>query len=398
MRLLTRLIARATALRHRPQRTTRVLALAISLLTVAGADADEVDDFIARQMSRQHIPGLSLAVLKDGKPVKVRGYGLANLETATPATPETVFQIGSVSKQFIAAAIVRLADEGKLSLDDAVHTHLSETPETWRAITLRHLLTHTSGLVRETPGLQLKAQPPLDAIRAAFPIPLVFASGKKWQYSNLGYFVLAEVITRAAQRPWPEYLQQRVFAPLGMTATRTTSVEELVSPRASGYHWMDREAYQNAPSLPGVRPSGAFLSSALDLARWDAALQSEAIFSPEQRAMLWTPVKLRDGTEKPYGLGWELAKLGKHDVARHSGTMLGFRAHILRLRDTGWTFIVLTNATQAMPERIAQGVAAYYLPELKPAQPGRALRLHCPLRHSPATAVDTSWAATGSYS
>lgn len=342
-----------------------MLAIVAGLLAVARASAEDVDEFIARQMSRQHIPGLSLAVLKDGKPVKVQGYGMANLETATPTTPETLFQIGSVSKQFIAAAILRLAEEGKLSLDDALHTHLSDIPETWRPITLRHLLTHTSGLVRETPGLQLKAQAPGEAIRAALPLPLAFAPGEKWLYSNLGYFVLAEVITRAAQRPWPQYVHERIFAPLGMTATRTTSMEELIPRRASGYHWMDGEAYHNAPGLPGVRPSGAFLSTALDMARWDAALRSDALFSPEQRASLWAPVKLSDGTEKPYGLGWELAKLGKHAVARHSGTMLGFRAHILCLRDAGWTIVVLTNATQALPERIAQGVAACYLPELK---------------------------------
>ncbi|HEX2851819.1 MAG TPA: serine hydrolase [Opitutaceae bacterium] len=348
-----------------------VLTAIVGVAAAAGARADETDDYIAAQMSRQHIPGLSLAVLKDGKPLKVQGYGLANLELGTHATPETVFQIGSVSKQFIAAGIALLSEAGKVGLDDPVRKYLEDAPETWQAITVRHLLTHTSGLIRETPGLQLKVQSEIDAIRAAYSAPLAFAPGEKWQYSNLGYFVLAEIISRATQIPWPQYLQERIFAPLGMRATRTTTVEELVPHRATGYHWMDSSKYQNAQIVPGVRPSGAFLSSVLDLAKWNAALHADTLFSSQQRELLWTPVKLNDGSEKPYGFGWELGKAGKHRQVKHAGTMIGFRSHMLLFPDDGLTVVVLTNATQAVPEKIAAGVAALYLPDLKLQQPKR---------------------------
>lgn len=348
-----------------------ILGLLFCLGANGGARADEIDDFVAAQMSRQHIPGLSLAVLKDGKPVKVKGYGIANLELDTRATPATVYQIGSVSKQFIAAGIVLLAQEGKVGLDDPVGKYIEDTPEAWRAITVRHALTHTSGLVRETPELQLKAQSDIDAIRSAYSLPLSFEPGEKWQYSNLGYFVLAEIISRAARIPWPQYIQQRIFLPLGMSATRTTTVEELVSQRASGYHWMDGSKYRNAQIVPGVRPSGAFLSSVLDLARWDAVWYSDEMFSPQQRELMWTPVTLNDGSEKPYGFGWEVGTTGGHRQVKHAGTMLGFRSQLLRFPDDRLTVIVLTNATQSSPEKVALGVAAFYIPDLKPPQPRR---------------------------
>lgn len=347
------------------------LAFVICAVVSRSARADQVDDYVTAQMSRQHIPGLSLVVLKGGVPVKSKGYGISNLELGTRATPETVYQIGSVSKQFIAAGIVRLVEEGKIRLDDSVRAFLSDAPASWQAITVRHVLTHTSGLVRETPGLQLKAQSDIDAIRAGYATPLAFAPGEKWQYSNLGYFVLAEIISRAAQTPWPRYLQERIFSPLGMTATRTTTAEELIPQRASGYHWMDHNQYRNAPSLPGVRPSGALLSNVVDLAKWDAALYSDKVFSPEQRELMWAPVKLNDGSEKPYGFGWEVGKAGTHRQVKHAGTMLGFRAQLLRFPDDRLTIVVLTNATQASPEKIAFGVAARYLPDLKPAQRAR---------------------------
>lgn len=345
--------------------------MGLVVLCAAVVRADEIDDTVAAQMSRQHIPGLALAVLQDGKPLKVQGYGFENLETATRAVPETVFQIGSVSKQFIAAGILRLSDEGKVGLDDSIRKYLGDAPDAWQPVTLRHLLSHTSGLVRETPDLQLKVQSVSDAVRAAYPTPLAFAPGEKWQYSNLGYFALAEVITQASGVPWPRYLQERIFGPLGMTATRTTSVEELVLHRAAGYQWMDRNQYQNAPVIPGVRPSGAFLSSVIDLARWDAALQSDEQVSPAHRQLMWAATKLNDGSEKPYGFGWELGKLGRHAVVKHSGTMLGFRSHILRFVDERLTIVVLTNATQAVPEKISLGIAAHYLPDLKAQQTRR---------------------------
>jgi len=344
------------------------LALVVWVAAVSGARADEIDDYVTAQMSKQHIPGLSLAVLKDGKPVKVKGYGVSNLELGTPATPDSVYMIGSVSKQFIAAGIVLLNKEGKVGLEDSIAKYLPDAPEAWQPITVRHALTHTSGLTTKAliPGFDpVKPQSDADLIKAAYALPLDSKPGDKHAYSNLGYYVLAEIIHRAAQKPWPQYLQERIFAPLGMNATRTTTLEELVPHRVDGYEWKDGK-YRQGGTLIGVMPSGAFLSSVQDMAKWDAALYADEPFSQQQREMMWTPVKLNDGSEKPYGFGWIVGKVGQHRQVRHAGTMAGFRAEMTRFVDDQLTVIVLTNVGQALPEGIALGVAALYLPDLLP--------------------------------
>ena len=344
------------------------LPLMAALLTLAGAEparADRIDDIVGAQMKKQHIPGVSIAVLRDGKPIKTKGYGLANLELGTPATPETVYQIGSVSKQFIAAGVVLLAGDGKLTLDEPVTKYLDDAPAAWRAVTLKHLLTHTSGLVRDTPDLQMKSQTVLEAIRGAYATPLAFPPGEKLQYSNIGYFVLAEVITRAAGTPWPQFMQQRVFAPLGMTATRTTTNDDLVPRRASGYLW-STDRYVNAQNPAGVRPSGAFLSTVQDLARWDQALRDDRLFTAKQRELLWTPVTVNDGSTQPYGLGWEISRVGEHRLVRHGGSMMGFRSDLSRYLDDGLTVVVLTNSGVSLPEKISGSISASLIEGLQP--------------------------------
>jgi CubicO group peptidase (beta-lactamase class C family) len=333
----------------------------------SAASADQIDDLVTAQMERQHIPGVSIALLKNGKVLKSRGYGVANAELGVPATADTVYQIGSVSKQFIAAGILLLSREGRLSLEDGVGRFIEDAPAAWRPITVRQLLTHTSGLIREVSGNELKVQPDIDAIRAGYAAPLQFAPGTKMEYSNLGYFVLAEIITRAAGQPWPQYIDARIFAPLAMKATRTTTVANLVPNRSAGYVWADG-AYRNTPEVPNVRPSGAFLSTVADLARWDAALNSDILFSAQERQLMWTPVKLEDGSSRPYGFGWRIENAGGHRQVHHAGTMLGYRGQISRFVDDGISVIVLTNSGQALTERIITRVADLYIPDLLPSR------------------------------
>jgi CubicO group peptidase (beta-lactamase class C family) len=164
-----------------------VLALVLLLGAPTAVRADKVDDLVKAEMQRQRITGVSVAVVKDGKIIKTGGYGLANAELNIPATPETVYQIGSVSKQLIAAGILILAQDGRLSVDDKISKYVEGTPETWKDITLRHLLTHTSGIQREAPGFNpQKVQADADVIRTAYPLPLRFAPGEKWEYSIRG--------------------------------------------------------------------------------------------------------------------------------------------------------------------------------------------------------------------
>ncbi len=341
-------------------------SLILVLMASAVAKADKVDDFVKAEMQRQRITGASVAVVKEGKVIKAEGYGLANVEHNLPARAETVYQIGSVSKQLIAAGILLLFQDGRLSLDDKISKYLEGTPDTWKDINIRHLLTHTSGIVREAPGFNpARIQEDAEVIKTAYPLPLRFTPGEKWEYCNVGYFSLAEIIRKVSGKPWSEYLQERVFQPLGMSATRTTTLTEVVSNRADGYVLRDGKL-RNAESYLALRPSGAFLSTVLDLAKWDAVLYTDQILNAATRELMWTPVKLNSGATHPYGFGWEVGATGGHKRVSHGGSLPGFRATISRYLDDKLTVIVLTNSDNANPGAIALGVAETYIPGLVP--------------------------------
>ncbi|MFY9557481.1 MAG: serine hydrolase [Blastocatellia bacterium] len=348
------------------RKSTPLFALVILLFATVVAQADKLDDYVKAEMQRQHIPGTSIAVLKDGKIIKAEGYGLANVELNVPARPETVYKIGSVSKQLIATGILILIQDGKLSFDDKISKFLEGTPDTWKEITVRHLLTHTSGLVREAPGFDpLKIQDDADVIKTAYPLPLRFAPGEKWEYCNVGYFSLAEIIRKVSGKPWGDYLNERLFLPLEMNATRTTTMTEIIQNRANGYVWRNGKL-ENASILLSLRPSGAFLSSVLDLAKWDAALYADKILKPPVRDQMWMPVKLNSGATHPYGFGWELSAVTGHKLVHHGGSLPGFRSQISRFVDDKLTVVVLTNGDNANPNSIALGIAAFYIPGLIP--------------------------------
>ncbi len=343
------------------------------LLFVATIRADRVDDHIRAEMKRQNIPGVSVAVIRDGKVIKAEGYGLANSELAFPATAETVYKIGSVSKQFIAAGILLLVQENKVDLDDKISKFLTGTSDTWKEITIRHLLTHTSGITREPPAFDpLKIQNDEEVIKSAYPLPLRFSPGERFEYSNTGYFILAEIITKAAQKPWAEYLHERIFTPSGMASTRPTSVSEIISKRADGYVRVNGKL-QNAEDYLAIRPSGAFLSSVLDLAKWDAALYSSSILNQSVRDQMWSPVKLNNGNSHPYGFGWYLETIGGHKAVRHGGSLPGFRAEYIRFMDNKLSIVILANGDNANLGPFALGIANHYIPGLFPQR--RAIKL-----------------------
>src|SRR4030095_16732920 len=342
------------------------IALALLLTASVSAQVNEVGEYIKGEMQKQRIPGLSLAVVKNGKAILAEGYGLANVELNVPVKADTVFKIGSVSKQFLATGIMLLVQQGKVGLDDKISKYLEGTPETWNAISVRHLLTHTSGLVREAPGFDpFKVQSDADVIKTAYPLPLRFQPGEKWEYRNVGYFILAEIIRKVSGKPWPDYLKERLFAPLEMNATRTTTITDLVPNRANGYLWKAGNQ-QNADIYFALRPSGAFLSTVLDMAKWDAALYTDKILKQSVREQMWTPAKLNSGATHPYGFGWELQTISGHKLVNHGGSLPGFRASFLRFVDDKLTVVVLTNSDNANPATIARGVADLFIPGLIP--------------------------------
>lgn len=326
--------------------------LFLMLAVFAPLSADTIDDIVRAEMSRQHIPGVAIAVMRGGNPERLQSYGLANLELNAAVTANTVFKAGSVSKQFLAAGILLLEQDGKLSIGDPIQKHLPDAPAAWNRITVRHLLSHTSGLVRESPAFNpLRAQSDIEQVRAGYAVPLDFQPGEKYQYSNLGYFTAAEIISRVSGRPWPEFLAARIFLPLGMTSTRTTTVAEIIPNRADGYAWRDGK-YMNELPMLALRPSGALLTTTADLAKWDAALYGDALLTEASKSKMWTSVKLTSGQDAGYGLGWQVKTRNGKRLLDHGGTLGGFKAHYARFPDEQLSFVVLTNQASADPAAI----------------------------------------------
>jgi D-alanyl-D-alanine carboxypeptidase len=346
--------------------TRRIFAL---ILIAAGSRADTLDDIVHAEMDRQHIPGVALGVIREGESARLQGFGTADLEHRIPVTPQTVFKIGSVSKQFIAAGILLLVDEGKLSLDDSVRKFLEDAPADWEGVTVRRLLSHTGGLIREGPGFHpFRVQPDIDVIRSAYSARLEFRPGEKWQYSNIGYFAASEIIRRVSGKPWDEFISERIFQPLGMKASRATTAFAIVPNRAGGYDWQNGE-FRNAVDFLSVRPSGAFLSSLEDLVRWDDALSADVPLKKKLRKLMWEPVPLNDTRSSGYGLGWQIGdRMGKR-VLSHGGTLGGFRSYYVRFPDERLSIIVLTNLSSAKPDDIVWKIAAALMPGLEQPTP-----------------------------
>ena len=339
----------------------RLVAVVLLLTVPAAALADPVDDFVQKQLAASRVPGLSLAVIKDGTVVKVAGYGFADLEKRIPAQPDTVYKIGSVSKQFIATGIMLLVQDGRLTLDDPIARYLKDTPPSWSPITIRHALTHTAGLVRESPSFApTRIQSDADLIAAVYPLPLRFEPGQKWEYSNVGYFILADIIRVVSGRPWPEFLRDRVFAPVGMLSTWPTNTTAEIQKRAVGYTGNDNSL--RADDWPALRASGAFLSTVLDLAKWDAHLSTPRVLEADSRRQMWTPVRLKDGTTAPYGFGWHVDTWSGRPRIRHGGGLPGFISEYARFEDERLTIIALANGDDVDLPLLVSGIAQLYFP------------------------------------
>jgi len=331
------------------------------LAAAAVLQADQADDVVKAELQRQRIPGLALAVVKDGKIIKATGYGFANRKLGIPVGADTVFKIASVSKQFIATGIMLLVQEGTIALDNPISRYLDDTPPAWQSITIRHVLTHTSGLIREAPGFDpMKVESDAAVIRSSYSLPLRFTPGQQWEYGNVGYYVLAEVIHKTSGMAWTEYLTEKIFNPAGMSTTHPTDTRADVPNRAQGY--VDNDRLLEADDWLALRPSGAFLSTVLDLAKWDAALYSDSILTEGSRRQMWTPVQLSNGTSYPYGFGWELGSIRGHRLVHHSGGIPGFRSEFARFPDDHLSIIFLANLDDSDPSAILGKLAAIYLP------------------------------------
>jgi CubicO group peptidase (beta-lactamase class C family) len=334
-----------------------------------------VDEYVNSEMRKQHIPGLSLAVIKDGQIILAKGYGLANVELQVAVRPETIFQSGSMGKQFTATAVMMLVEEGKLSLGDSITKYFTDAPAGWQNITVRHLLTHTAGTTDYPSDFDFRRDYTEDELlKRAEAIPLAFQPGEKWSYSNLGYVMLGILIHKVSGKFYGDFLQERVFKPLGMTTARIISEADIVPNRAAGYRLVKVELKnQNwvSPTL-NTTADGALYLTVYDMAKWDAALYTEKLLRRSSLEQMWTPVKLNSGKTEDYGFGWGLGEVRGHHIIEHGGAWQGFKSHIARYVDDKLTVVVFANLAQANPTRIAHAIAGIYNPELTPL-PAKAI-------------------------
>jgi len=354
----------------------------IALLAITGVaqhtitSADEitarVDEYVEREQRLQRIPGISLAVIKDGQVILAKGYGLANVEHHVPTKPETIFQSGSVGKQFTATAVMMLVEDGKLSLDDKISKYFGDAPAAWQNITVRHLLTHTAGTTDYPSDFDFRRDyTEAEMLKRAETIPLAFQPGEKWSYSNLGYVVLGILIHKVSGKFYGDFLQERIFQPMGMSTARIISEADIVPNRSGGYVLVNGELKNQqwvSPTL-NTTADGALYLTVWDMAKWDAALYTEKLLHKASLDQMWTPVKLNDGKTQPYGFGWGLGEVRGHHLIEHGGAWQGFKSHIARYVDDKLTVVVFANLAQANPARIAHGIAALYNPDLAPVPP-----------------------------
>jgi CubicO group peptidase (beta-lactamase class C family) len=319
-------------------------------------------------MERQKVPGLAIGIVKNGAVLKAQGYGYANLEHQVPAGPATIFQSGSLGKQFTAMAVMLQVEDGKLSLSDAVTTFFPNAPATWRAITVRHLLTHTSGIPDYTDGSldYRKDYTEDDLAQLAYGLKLEFPAGARWNYSNTGYVLLGIIVRKVSGSFYGDVLASRVFGPLGMATTRVISEAAIVPNRAAGYRLEQGEVRNQEWVSPMLNTTadGALYFSVPDLIAWDTAVRTRAILKPESWSRILEPVQLNSGKTYPYGFGWALDERGGQPLHQHGGSWQGFRTQYARFIGEDLSIIVLANLAQANPARFADGIAEIMNPKL----------------------------------
>jgi len=326
-----------------------ILLLAATSKSTHGVAA-QIDRMMNEAIRGGPAAGATIAVVKGGQTIIAKGYGYANVELEAAASADTVYHIDSITKHLTAAAILQLAEQKKLSLDDSVTAYVPQLPPSWKNVRIRHLLNHTSGSESYTSlpdwGPQERLDMSHDAILALVrDAPFHFEPGASWRYNNTGFYLLGMVIEKVTGRPYAEAMRQRIFEPLGMDATRSCGFRGVVKQRASGYE-VDHGKLVNAEPMSWDAPfaGGGLCSTVLDLVRFERALEDHRIFGDSMLTMMRTPTMLSDGIAVDYGFGTRLGNLGGHRIVGHTGNGGGFRNVFERFPDDDLTIVVLTNA------------------------------------------------------
>ena len=325
--------------------------------------AAAVDEMLEKTY-KPNEPGAAVIVVRDGKVVLRKGYGKANMELGVPVEPDMIFRTGSITKQFTAAAILMLAEQGKLSLDDDVIKFLPDYPTKGQKITIEHLLTHTSGIKSYTSmpewlPLWRKDMQISELIGVFKDQPMDFAPGERWAYNNSAYVLLGAVIEKASGQSYADFIEKNIFAPLGMKNSFYDDTARLIPRRVAGYS-KGKDGFINAAYLSMTQPhaAGSLVSSVDDLALWDAALYTEKLLKQESLKRAWTTSKLNNGKATNYGYGWSISSYEGHPVIEHSGGIPGFASYAIRMPNDRVYVAALTNRDFESPGRTVLKIAA----------------------------------------
>ena len=343
-----------------------VMGLASQTLAQPAEDLSKSIDEILTQTYKPNEPGAAVIVVKDGKVVFRKGYGMANLELGVPVEPDMVFRLGSITKQFTAVAILMLVEQGKLSLDDDLTKFLPDYPTKGQKITITNLLTHTSGIkpytsLPEWLAMWRKDVPLNDLIALFKDKPMDFAPGERYTYNNSAYVLLGAIIEKASGQSYADFVEKNIFAPLGMTHSFYDDTARVFPRRVSGYS-KPKDTWLNAAYLSMSQPyaAGSLASSVDDMALWDAALYTDKLVKQETLKRAWTSAKLNSGRLTGYGFGWSLNSYEGHPTIEHGGGINGFSTYAVRMPDDRVYVAVLTNKDSGGPGpgRVAFRIAA----------------------------------------
>ncbi len=326
-----------------------------------------IDRIASEDIDKKKVASYSVGVMKDGRLILARGYGFADLENDVPATAETVYRLGSITKQFTALAILQLAEQGKLSVDDELTKFLPDYPLAGHKVTVHQLLNHTSGIRSYTSQKDFMKRARLDfshdELLAMFKNePFDFDPGTKWLYNNSGYYLLGMIVEKASGQSYEKYLDEHIFRPVGMSATRYGHLRPLIRHRAMGYKPSIGGLINDDPlSMDAPGAAGALVSTVLDLLKWHQALEAGELLSSASYEALYRETTLADGKTQPYGYGWGLGQLGSHRKFSHGGGINGFSTMIARYPDDRLCIIVLANTAGADAGGVERRIAKFVL-------------------------------------
>jgi len=345
---------------------------------------DSIDVFLNNIMQQRNVPALQLSVVRQGKIVKLRSYGMANLENSIPATDESIFAINSITKAFVGVAIMQLAEEGKLKITDPISMYLDSLPVSWQKITLQQLLTHTAGLpeIFDDSEQVFGGGDENLAWQKVITLPLEFKAGEKFGYNQTGYVILGKIITKLSGMHFTKFIEQRQFNVAGMKLTRFGDSFDVVPNSAGAYtmaknvggRWIRNDkpgiAYMQFPIF--YRTAAGILSTAKEMANWIIALQNGKLLKQKSSIdTLWTPAILNNGKiggfnqlTNGYALGWPTVTRAEHPAV---GPVGGGRNGLFVYLKDDLSVVILTNLMGSNPERLIDEVAGYYIPEMHEA-------------------------------